>query len=133
MLNIIQELFRSLCNELSVPGPPTNIWFPEVTYSTAKVVWEPPTQPNGILTGYLVSYKERDGNFQGNSSDLPVTQREYTVATLQREQYYIFHVMAKTRLGWGEPQKVLVYTIINRSKYIASYSNNSILPRLILV
>lgn len=100
----------------TVPGPPTKIWFPEVTYSTAKVVWEPPTQPNGILTGYLVSYKERDGSLQGNSSDLPVTQKQYTVATLQREQYYIFKVMARTRLGWGEPKEVLVYTIINRSK-----------------
>ena len=87
-----------------------------MTYITAKVVWEPPTQPNGILTGYLVSYKKKTGNIQGNSSDLPGAQREYTVASLQREQYYIFKVMAKTRLGWGQPKEVLVYTIIDRSK-----------------
>jgi hypothetical protein len=47
---------------------------------------------------------------------LPEAQREYTVAALQREQYYIFKVMAKTRLGWGQPKEVLVYTIFNRSK-----------------
>ena len=99
-----------------VPGPPTKIWFPKVTNSTANVVWEPPTQPNGILTGYFVSYKEKTGNIQGNSSDLPEAQREYTVAALQREQYYIFKVMAKTRLGWGQPKEVLVYTIFNRNK-----------------
>ena len=95
-----------------------------MTYSTAKVVWEPPTQPNGILTGFLVLYKEKNGNIQGNSSELPVAQREYTVATLQREKYYTFKVKAKTRLGWGQPKEVLVYTIINRSKcrYISNFS-----------
>ena len=31
--------------------------------------------------------------------------------------------MAKTRLGWGQPSEVLVYTIINRSK---SHPNNEI-------
>jgi len=66
---------------------------------------------------YMVSYRIKDSNSRSNSSQLNSTQREYTVATLQRETYYIFSVTARTELGWGTPADVLVYTMINRRMY----------------
>ena len=101
-----------------MPGPPDIVWFPEVTYTLAEIVWEPPLEPNGIITGYMVSYKLRDGlePYQ-NSSVLSNDTASYTVGNLQREAYYEFRVTAKTRLGWGETASVEVYTMVNRSKY----------------
>ncbi|KAJ8305579.1 hypothetical protein KUTeg_016124 [Tegillarca granosa] len=98
-----------------VPGLPVMIWFPEVSFSTAKVVWSPPLEPNGILTGYMVSYKMRDGTDITNSSVLNPARREFTVASLKDQVYYIFMVKASTRLGWGDTASVLVYTSTTRS------------------
>ncbi|XP_069123043.1 protein sidekick-like [Argopecten irradians] len=97
------------------PGPPVLVWFPQVTYTTAKVLWSPPLEPNGIVSGYMVSYRIKNMNTITNSSELPSTQYEFTVATLQRETYYVFSVTARTHLGWGTPAEVLVYTMINRT------------------
>ncbi|OWF40124.1 protein sidekick-like [Mizuhopecten yessoensis] len=97
------------------PGPPVIVWFPQVTYTTAKVLWSPPLEPNGIVSGYMVSFRIKNLNIITNSSELPSTQFEYTVATLQRETYYLFSVTARTHLGWGTPAEVLVYTMINRT------------------
>ena len=114
---------------IPVPGPPVIVWFPEVTYTLAEVVWEPPLEPNGIITGYMVSYKLRDGlePYQ-NSSVLSNVTTSYTVGDLQREAYYEFRVTAKTRLGWGETASVEVYTMVNRSKCSISLS---IIPKLL--
>ena len=68
------------------------------------------------LSGYMVSYRLRDSSTTVNSTQLPETQLHYTVATLRREEYYMFSVTAKTT-GWGAPANALVYTMINRRKY----------------
>ena len=94
------------------------IWFPEVSYTLAEIVWEPPLEPNGIITGYMVSYRLRDsGKPLINSTVLTPNTTKYTVGNLEREAYYEFRVTAKTRLGWGETADVEVYTMINRRKY----------------
>ncbi|KAL3875338.1 hypothetical protein ACJMK2_033296 [Sinanodonta woodiana] len=99
-----------------VPGPPVIIWFPEVTYNQARIVWESPVEPNGIITNYMVSYREKYNTSQWtNSPALTPSIREYTVTNLKRETYYIFNVTAKTLQGWGETASVEVYTMIDRS------------------
>ncbi|KAK3593323.1 hypothetical protein CHS0354_031382 [Potamilus streckersoni] len=98
-----------------VPGPPVIIWFPEVTYNQARIVWESPLEPNGIITNYMVSYREKGNTSQWiNSPPLTPSIREYTVTNLKRETYYIFNVTAKTLQGWGETASVEVYTMIDR-------------------
>ncbi|KAL4239205.1 Protein sidekick-2 [Mactra antiquata] len=99
-----------------VPGPPQKIWFPDVSYSLVTVVWEPPAEPNGIITGYMVAYKLRDSpdNYVNSSSLSPKTLN-FTVGNLQRQAYYEFRVTAKTTLGWGETASVEVFTMTNRS------------------
>lgn len=99
---------------ISVPGPPIIIYFPDVTYSSAKIVWSPPSEPNGIITQYKIAY-----SIQGSSNlstiVLPSGVLENTVFGLIRETYYVFSVTAKTRLGWGETANVTVYTMNDRS------------------
>ena len=103
---------------ISVPGPPVIIWFPEVSYTLAEIVWEPPVEPNGVINGYMVSFKLRGSQEPYvNSSVLSSDTLTYTVGNLQREAYYEFRVKAKTRLGWGESASVEVYTMVNRSEY----------------
>ncbi|XP_076440901.1 protein sidekick-like isoform X2 [Babylonia areolata] len=99
-----------------VPGPPMIIYFPNVTYTSAIVVWTPPSEPNGIITGYKVSYRKQDDTASQTDSELGPKVYEYTVDVLERETYYIFSVTAKTRLGWGETASVPVLTMLNRDR-----------------
>ncbi|XP_053386774.1 protein sidekick-1-like isoform X2 [Mercenaria mercenaria] len=99
-----------------VPDPPQIIWFQDVSYSKVTVVWEPPVEPNGIITGYMVSYKLRDSPGEyADSSILSSNTLNYTVDSLHRESFYEFRVKAKTTLGWGETASVEVITMVNRS------------------
>lgn len=102
----------------SVPGPPLIIYFPNVTYTMARIVWDPPVEPNGILTGYMVSYRLLEAALNTTELvNLEVSTREYTATKLEREKYYVFGVTARTHLGWGDTALVKVYTMHNRSKY----------------
>ena len=40
----------------SAPGVPSRVSFPLVTLTTAEVVWAAPSQPNGNILGYRVTY-----------------------------------------------------------------------------
>lgn len=34
-----------------VPGPPVGILFPEVRTTSVRLIWQSPSQPNGIILG----------------------------------------------------------------------------------
>ena len=44
----------------SAPGPPVNIWFPEVSESSVTIVWEAPDEPNGVISRYKVAWRRAD-------------------------------------------------------------------------
>ncbi|KAL5018087.1 hypothetical protein ScPMuIL_003809 [Solemya velum] len=99
-----------------VPGPPVIIWFPEVTFTTAKIVWDPPLEPNGIISLYKVSYKEQESNTATpRVAELSANNRAYTAENLKGSTNYEFSVRAQTMLGWGEEASVIVITRVNRS------------------
>lgn len=106
-----------LWSDISVPGPPVRLWFPDVTSNTVKIMWSPPLEPNGIITGYMVSYRRDDTSFVYNSSVIVASQLEYHFSSLENNKYYSFSVRAKTRRGWGIGAKAKVYTTVNRRKY----------------
>ena len=93
------------------------LWFPEVTSNTVKIMWSPPLEPNGIITGYMVTYRRDDVTIVFNSSVIVASQQEYYISSLVNNKYYSFSVMAKTRRGWGAAASAKVYTTVNRSKY----------------
>ena len=88
-----------------------------MTRSTAKIVWSPPLEPNGIVAGYRVTYREATNpeNYAIVDDSLGPTRRDFYVSSLSQNTYYIFTVAATTRLGWGEAAEVKVLTIANRS------------------
>ena len=38
-------------------GPPSNVSFPDVSFTTARVIWDVPAEPNGEILKYRVSYR----------------------------------------------------------------------------
>ncbi|XP_076004254.1 protein sidekick-1-like isoform X2 [Genypterus blacodes] len=100
-----------------VPGPPVRMVFPEVRLTSARVVWQPPTKPNGIILGYQISYRldSRDPQ-RWTTVEVGSNARQFTVTGLTSEQTYVFRLTARTAVGWGEEQEALVVTTERRER-----------------
>ncbi|XP_037546465.1 protein sidekick-1 [Nematolebias whitei] len=100
-----------------VPGPPIRMVFPEVRLTSVRVVWQPPTFPNGIILGYQISYclDSRDPQ-RWTTVEVGSNARQFTVTGLSSEQTYKFRLTARTAVGWGEPQEALVVTTERRER-----------------
>ncbi|XP_054261356.1 protein sidekick-like [Macrosteles quadrilineatus] len=97
-----------------VPGPPSNVSFPDVSLTTARIIWDVPEEPNGEILAYRVSYHLQATGSLNFSREFPPSDRTYRATELEPEQYYLFSVTAQTRLGWGKSTEALVYTTNNR-------------------
>ncbi|XP_017852461.1 protein sidekick [Drosophila busckii] len=98
------------------PGAPSNVSFPDVTFSMARIIWDVPDEPNGEILAYQVTYT-LNGSLQLNySREFPPSDRTFRATGLLPERYYTFSVTAQTRLGWGKIASVLVYTTNNRER-----------------
>ncbi|KAH9515062.1 Protein sidekick-2 [Bulinus truncatus] len=135
----LSEVFVKRTAE-DVPGPPVIIYFPQVSDSSATIVWQPPEEPNGVIIKYKVSYKQRDqpdSVFENNTVLKPPNEFEKTVTGLSRETYYVFAVTAQTQNGWGETAKVEVFIIANRDRPDAPTNlrvdNSEILARSVTI
>ncbi|KAL1140779.1 hypothetical protein AAG570_000709, partial [Ranatra chinensis] len=98
-----------------VPGAPSNVSFPDVSLTTARIIWDEPEEPNGELLAYRITYYLQHSVSSINfSREFPPSDRTYRATELEAEQYYLFSVCAQTRLGWGKTATALVYTTNNR-------------------
>lgn len=107
------------------PGAPSNVSFPDVSVSTARIIWDVPAEPNGDILAYRLTYA-LNGTLGGGggggeaglnfSREFPPSDRTYRATQLLAERYYAFSVTAQTRLGWGGTANVLVYTTQNRER-----------------
>ncbi|KAI5697514.1 hypothetical protein M8J75_011594 [Diaphorina citri] len=89
------------------PGVPSNVSFPDVSLTTARVIWDVPEEPNGEILAYRVTYHlHATGSFNYSKE----------ATGLESEQYYMFSVTAQTRLGWGKTSLALVFTSNNRER-----------------
>ncbi|RUS74988.1 hypothetical protein EGW08_017255 [Elysia chlorotica] len=100
------------------PGPPVNIWFPDVSESSVTIVWEAPDEPNGVISRYKVAWRREDEpNTQMKSVDKNTNgPLSHTVSDLVQETMYVFSVTARTQDDWGEDATVKVYTISGRDR-----------------
>ncbi|XP_075890891.1 protein sidekick-1-like isoform X2 [Nelusetta ayraudi] len=100
-----------------VPGPPARMMFPEVRLSSVRVVWQPPTNPNGIILGYQISYRldSRDPQ-RWTTVEVGSNARQFTVTGLLPEQTYVFKLVSRTAVGWGEEKEALVVTTERRER-----------------
>lgn len=98
------------------PGSPSNVSFPDVSFSTARIIWDVPEEPNGEILAYKVTYSLNGSVNLNYSREFPPSDRTYRATQLLAERYYTFSVTAQTRLGWGNTASVLVYTTNNRER-----------------
>lgn len=131
---IISE-FKIYVKIILVPGPPSNVSFPDVSVTSARVIWDVPEEPNGEILAYKVTYHINNANVKNKySKEFPPSDRtfrcvvvfffylnmwlwptdDYRFTQLEPEKYYMFSVTAQTRLGWGKTAHALVYTTNNR-------------------
>ncbi|CAB1350195.1 unnamed protein product [Coregonus sp. 'balchen'] len=95
--------------QLSVPGPPVGILFPEVRTGSVRLIWQPPAQPNGIILAYQITHRRNSSNSNAATVDvLSPSERQYTASGLKPEAVYVFRLTAQTRKGWGEAAEALV-------------------------
>uniref|UniRef100_A0A8D9FE64 Protein sidekick n=1 Tax=Cacopsylla melanoneura TaxID=428564 RepID=A0A8D9FE64_9HEMI len=98
------------------PGVPSNVSFPDVSLTTARVIWDVPEEPNGEIQAYRVTYHLHATGSFNYSREFPPSDRTYRATDLEPEQYYMFSVTAQTRLGWGKTSLALVFTSNNRER-----------------
>lgn len=98
------------------PGPPSNVSFPDVSFSTARIIWDVPEEPNGEILAYRVTYSLNGSMNLNYSREFPPSDRTFRATQLLAERYYTFSVTAQTRLGWGKTATALVYTTNNREQ-----------------
>jgi protein sidekick len=96
------------------PGAPSNVSFPDVSFSTARIIWDVPEEPNGEILAYKVTYLLNGSVNLNFSREFPPSDFTFRATNLLAERYYLFSVTAQTRLGWGKTATVLVYTTNNR-------------------
>lgn len=97
------------------PGPPSNVSFPDVTFTMARIIWDVPEDPNGEILAYKVTYHLNSSTQHIFSREFLPSDRTFRATELAPERYYQFSVRAQTRLGWGAIARVLVLTTSNRA------------------
>uniref|UniRef100_A0AAZ3SLC9 Fibronectin type-III domain-containing protein n=1 Tax=Oncorhynchus tshawytscha TaxID=74940 RepID=A0AAZ3SLC9_ONCTS len=100
-----------------VPGPPVRLLFPEVRLTSVRVVWQPPTDPNGIIMGYQIAYRLDAGDpMRFTTVEVGSTARQFTVSGLTGDQAYVFKLTARTSQGWGRAEEAVVITTERRER-----------------
>ncbi|XP_015603138.1 protein sidekick isoform X3 [Cephus cinctus] len=98
------------------PGPPSNVSFPDVSFSTARIIWDTPEDPNGEILAYKVMFYLNSSQDLQFAKEFPASDRTFRATGLESEKYYMFSVTAQTRLGWGKTAYALVLTTNNRER-----------------
>ncbi|EZA58520.1 Protein sidekick [Ooceraea biroi] len=98
------------------PGPPSNVSFPDVSLTTARIIWDTPEDPNGEIFAYKVMFHLNNSLERQFSKEFPASDRTFRATELEPEKYYMFSVTAQTRLGWGKTAYALVFTTNNRER-----------------
>lgn len=61
-----------------VPGPPSNVSFPDVSVTSARIIWDVPEEPNGEILAYKVTYHINNANVNNKfSKEFPPSDRTF--------------------------------------------------------
>ena len=96
-----------------IPGPGPVAIVPVPSLVQISLTWSEPATPNGIITGYEVSYGPK------NSSRLSLVDTglvKYFYVRVKLGAEFTFTVRAFTRAGAGEPATVVVSTLTQPRK-----------------
>eukprot|EP00794_Sanderia_malayensis_P011383 gene11383-12569_t len=85
-----------------VPGPPEQLRAAAASPNEILVTWKPPSEPNGIITGYALHYrKSMDGSSSQHEFDLNSKVNSQMLHGLEVGKEYEIWINAKTRIGIG--------------------------------
>ncbi|XP_060598299.1 protein sidekick-2-like [Ruditapes philippinarum] len=94
-----------------VPGPPSSVWFPAVSYYEVTIEWQPPLDIRGIPTGYRLEYKISDSDDEYiTNSYISSLDTNFTARDLYRGALYDFRLTAESHVGWGEAVSLQIFT-----------------------
>uniref|UniRef100_A0A8C9WUZ2 L1 cell adhesion molecule, paralog a n=1 Tax=Scleropages formosus TaxID=113540 RepID=A0A8C9WUZ2_SCLFO len=86
-----------------VPSHPTSLHLESPSETELTLHWTPPSQPNGVLTGYLLQYQQSDEDspMQVETID-DSSASQFTVKQLDPQSRYRFYLRGRTSAGDGE-------------------------------
>ncbi|KPP61888.1 neural cell adhesion molecule L1-like [Scleropages formosus] len=89
----------------AVPSHPTSLHLESPSETELTLHWTPPSQPNGVLTGYLLQYQQitdsEDSPMQVETID-DSSASQFTVKQLDPQSRYRFYLRGRTSAGDGE-------------------------------
>ncbi|XP_063312409.1 protein sidekick-2 isoform X2 [Pelobates fuscus] len=84
-----------------VPGPVGHLSFDDILDTSLRVTWQEPTEKNGLLTGYKISWEEFNQTNTRVTHYLPNVTLEYRVTGLTSLTTYTIQVAGMTSKGQG--------------------------------
>ncbi|XP_070564006.1 protein sidekick homolog isoform X2 [Ptychodera flava] len=94
-----------IVDKTSAPGAPKIREVKAMSDDSISVSWTPPTNPNGIITNYILFYSASDGN---TGSDRPISRLDFNASVnrhiaknLEAYVQYEFRVQAQNTVGYG--------------------------------
>ncbi|CAM9316759.1 unnamed protein product, partial [Lampetra planeri] len=89
-----------------VPHAPTSLMLDSPSETEMTLRWTPPSQPNGVLTGYLLQYQQIVETDDSPMQEMKIEDPAVTHLTLKgldRHSHYRFYLRGRTSAGQGEP------------------------------
>ncbi|KRZ30000.1 Protein sidekick -like protein [Trichinella pseudospiralis] len=85
------------------PGPVQSLRFHDVLLDSVNISWTPPSEPNGIIIGYRVTYKtyKLDKEFMSQRQEKVIGRQYLVVTNLEENVTVSFSVEAETVVGYG--------------------------------
>lgn len=71
--SVLHNLFNIIA-----PGPPSNVSFPDVSFTTARIIWDTPEDPNGEILAYKVVFQLHNSQNRQLSEEFPASGRTFT-------------------------------------------------------
>ena len=101
---------------LLAPGVPENVQLVSISHSQLRLSWQPPSNPNGIITGYSVTWKmvsnDRETQVNGTLSqeDIPATNSSFVINSLSEYTKWCWYLqnigtLLRTCVYWNENHK----------------------------
>ncbi|GAB1598659.1 Down syndrome cell adhesion molecule-like isoform X2, partial [Argonauta hians] len=102
-----------------IPSQPPNVKVITKDRNTVLLLWEPPVNPNGILTKYIIRYSNTSRgppNTKSPKLEIKVRRTSHLISRLLEGQEYMFTVSACTRVGESLPSQVVRATPTDKVK-----------------
>lgn len=93
-----------------MPSAVQNFTVTEVTFTTVKLSWSPPAQPNGNILRYNLTYTETDNHNSYTSQNIDMLSTRYTVIGICPGVEYNITIRAVTSAGEGDTASVTSLT-----------------------